>query len=251
VLKLKYFHDDVAAVAEAENDDTAEIAVAFACRSRAAPGALLEEAGDGPRGELIVTALGICSSSTCVMPSARQPSTGVGRRAVKTDFSMTTTGTEFGAVSAAFRSAFWGRQGISRMPHRAGVTDLDVVFARVRRELSDVEKPGEKGAARRKLPHCGDNVSNDGAIRSSDDTLPSKAAYACLAHPLAKVTLEADHRGENLNRDPEIAQRLQRGSGWKTNRKTGSATDCRPARKIPSSHLDQPTSTSCILSPSI
>jgi len=33
-LKLKYFHDDVAAVAEAENDDTAEIAVAFACRAR-------------------------------------------------------------------------------------------------------------------------------------------------------------------------------------------------------------------------
>jgi len=151
VLKLKYFHDDVAAVAEAENDDTAEIAVAFACRSRAAPGALLEEAGDGPRGELIVTALGICSSSTCVMPSARQPSTGVGRRAVKTDFSMTTTGTEFGAVSAAFRSAFWGRQGISRMPRGAGVTDLDLVFALRRRELSDVEKPGEEGAARRKL----------------------------------------------------------------------------------------------------
>ena len=45
-LKLKYFHDDVAAVAEAENDDTAEIAVAFGV-ARAAPGALLEEAGDG------------------------------------------------------------------------------------------------------------------------------------------------------------------------------------------------------------
>src|SRR5262245_44237400 len=121
-------------------------------------------------GELIVTALGICSSSTWVMPSARQPSTGWGRRAVKEDFSTTTSGTEFGAVSAAFYSAFWGRQSISRIPRGAGVTDLDVVFALVRCELSDVEKPGEKGAARRKLPHCGDNVSKDGAIRSSDDT---------------------------------------------------------------------------------
>jgi hypothetical protein len=40
-------------------------------------------------------------------------------------------------------------------------------------------------------------------------------------------------------------------SGWKTNQKTSSATDCRLARKILLSHLDQPTSTSCILSPSI
>jgi hypothetical protein len=141
--------------------------------ARAAPGALLDQAGDGlgrvdcdGAGDLFVFDMGHALGVTAV--------DGVG----KEDFSTTTSGTEFGAVSAAFYSAFWGRQSISRIPRGAGVTDLDVVFALVRCELSDVEKPGEKGAARRKLPHCGDNVSKEGAIRSSDDTFLQRLALA-------------------------------------------------------------------------
>src|SRR6266849_4579060 len=88
-----------------------------------------------------------------------------------------------------------------------------------------------------------------------------RSAWAFRPRPVRRGSAPVELRGSQLDgsrrraaREMErkgLAQSAVAVSGWKTNQKTSSATDCRPARKIPSSHLDQPTSTSCILSRSI